>query len=107
MNDDSYDGRWRDPKAELEDELVDRALEPWRKGLTLAEQEGMRLVLDMFVTTHPAMQSMIERRLREDGAPLTGTETEMEAVTVPDASGVVARGDAEDDSAAGRAGGER
>lgn len=107
MNDDSHDGRQRDPKAELEDELVDRALDPWRKGLTLAEQEGMRLVLDMFVTTHPAMQSMIERRLREDGAGLTGTETEVDAVTVPDVSGIVARGDAEDDSAAGRAGGER
>lgn len=109
----------RDPKAEVEEELVDRAMEPWRTALTPEEQAGLRLVLDVFVTTHPAMQSMLERRVREDGGAgeiggtgeiggageLGSTETDAQAVTVPDASGVVVRGDAKDDGADGKAGG--
>jgi hypothetical protein len=94
--DEPGDRRPRDPKAQLEADLVEWAMEPWRKGLTAQEEAGMRLVLDMFVTTHPAMQSMLERRLQEE-AGTGAASTADEGVTVPDVSGIVSRGGAADE----------
>lgn len=82
----------QDPKAELEDELIARAMEPYLKTLDRDEQAGMRFFLRAFVKTHPAMQSMIVRRLSEDAA---AELAKVAASAVPrrarDGSGVVTR----------------
>lgn len=61
-----------DRKTKLEDEIVERAREPFRGLLDPDEREGMRIFLDLFVKTHPAMQRMIARRLTEERAPEGG-----------------------------------
>ena len=57
-----------DPKAALEDELIAHAMEPYRTKLRPEELAGMHLFLRLFVKTHPAMQTMIARRLTDDAA---------------------------------------
>lgn len=57
-----------DPKAELEERLVQRSMEPYEKAFDDDEKEGMRLFLDVFVKTHPVMRRMVDRRVKEDTA---------------------------------------
>jgi len=120
----------KDPKTELEDQLVERAAEPFAKVLDADEQEGMRIVLDLFVKTHPAMQSMVARRVKEDAASkaakpglaapaqaapaasgVVTKETAPEAddtghPVAADGSGIVAKRGADEKRAKGKAGGE-
>lgn len=57
-----------EPRAELEDRLVQRSMEPYKKALDEDEQEGMELFLHLFVKTHPVMRRMVDRRVKEDAA---------------------------------------
>jgi hypothetical protein len=57
-----------DPKAELEDRLVKRSMEPYEKVLDDDEKEGMQLFMELFVKTHPVMRQMVDRRVKEAAA---------------------------------------
>jgi hypothetical protein len=73
MSDDSIP-KPTDPKAELEQRIVQRAMAPYEPWLDDAERDGLRLFLDLFVTTHPAMRRMVDRRIAEEaGLPPPGT----------------------------------
>lgn len=94
----------KSPKADLEQRLVQRAIEPFLPWLTEAEEDGMRLFLDLFVGTHPAMRRMVDRRLTEQAAMERAATARREAAdhstvvskkddtsrsrTAPEASGV-------------------
>lgn len=82
----------KDPKTEIEDQLVTRAAEPWNKVLDPAEREGLRIFLNLFVKTHPAMRSLVDRRVEADAAvEAAQVATTPPEATAPDASGVVAK----------------
>ncbi len=72
MSDDPAQRVPPDRKTQLEDEIIERAGEPYRGVLDEDEQAGMRIFLRLFVKTHPAMQSRVARRLAETAAPEDG-----------------------------------
>ena len=120
----------KDAKTQLEEQLVQRAAEPWAKKLGKDEQEGLRIFLNLFVKTHPAMQSMVARRVQEDAptspvaadakadnavAPTTDGVAETSnnvpentsAQLLVDASGIVAKPDSTQAGPKGKAGAGR
>lgn len=99
MNDDA-NPKEKDRKADLERHLVERATTPYRKLLGPTEAEGVEFFLDLLVSTHPAMQRMIDRRLAEDAAAeaaKAGSKTSSAPVErMPDHSTIVSKGRVED-----------
>ena len=94
MSDDPAQRVPPDRKTQIEDEIIERAGEPYRGVLDEDEQAGMRLFLHLFVKTHPAMQSRVARRLAETAAPEDGQISPATAETPPehtDGSGVVTK----------------
>jgi hypothetical protein len=90
MSDDA-NPKAEDPKAELEDRLVKRSMEPYEKVLDDDEKEGMRLFLDVFVKTHPVMRRMVDRRVKEE-ATIKAAKRAASAPPAPPAAPVAESG---------------